>query len=397
MGEKRSNANGSWQGQSRKQREYDRYYDYGAYHGYGRLYGEGYRNSRFEIDIHQAVEPLIRQIKIYDNARQKLEKQGGTIIDLASLVAILSKEIRLKGDYGETKVALRDPVAVRSALFDIDYRLGYRLRLQVRELRSGMPGYYICRTVNVYLPGYNSLIVEDLYCSPGYPIPDKRFVRLMKNGKEESFLRLAPFRADIKKGIQDDEDQNRSMEHKTDRILYNLGRYVLGPAWHEDQFPGMQAADHLKLRYFPQVIELLYLELSGELCELRSQIDEDMLEVFQTMIPNPSILGFLKRLRDLNGAELSEIPKEGLAHYVSLQKAFSQFLSLEIPWGRRKAKMPLNVLLIGNFSRLDLVGKALSQSKNALKAKKRLEDQAQKIISLIIQKKRKVDALLGTG
>jgi hypothetical protein len=150
----------------------------------------------------------------------------------------------------------------------------------------------------------------------------------------------------------------------------------------------MQAADHFELTLFPQVIELLYLDLSGELCELRGRIDMDMLDFFQTTYSQPAILEFLKRLKDLNGAELNELPKEGLRNYVNLQKAFPHFLRIEIPWGKRKLKMPLNMLLLGNFSRLDLVGKALNHSKEALPAKKRLEKEVQKIIRMITEKKR---------
>ena len=374
-----SNYHRSWQ-----HRQYfgeDWYDEYEDYHGFDYGYGNGYSRGRFEIDLHEAVDPLIRQIKTYDEYRQIFEKQGGTIKNLATLSIILSKEICLEGCYGQTKVALTDPGAVRSALDDIDYGL----HLQVRELRSGMPCYYLCRIKDIYFSDYNSLVIEDLYCSPGYPMPDKRFVRLMKRGKEKSFLRLSPFREIIKKGIQNKKD--RSIERETDRILYNLGRYVLGPAWHEDQFPGMQAADHFGLTLFPQVIELLYLDLSGELCELRGRIDMDMLNFFQTTYSQPAILDFLKKLKDLNGAELNELPKEGLRNYVSLQKAFPHFLRIEIPWGKRKTKMPLNMLLLGNFSRLNLLGKALNHSNEAVSAKKRLEKEAEKIIRMITKKK----------
>ncbi|MBE9572442.1 MAG: hypothetical protein IMF11_17590 [Proteobacteria bacterium] len=368
---------------SRRNRKYpveDWYDEYEDYHGFGYGYEHGYR---FEIDLHEAIDPLIRQIKMYDNYRQIFEKQGGTFKDLATLSIILSKEICLEGCYGQTKVALTDPSKVRSALYDIDYGL----HLQVRELRSGMPCYYLCRIKDIYFSDYNSLVVEDLYCSPGYPMPDKRFVRLMKRGKEKSFLRLSPFREIVKKGIQNKKKKCRSIERETDRILYDLGRYVISPAWHEDQFPGMQAADHFDLTQFPRVIELLYLDLSGELCELRSQIDMAMLDFFQNTYPQPAILDFLKKLKDLNGAELNELLKEGLKNYVNLQKAFSHFLRIEIPWGKRKSKIPLNMLLLGNFSRLDLVGKAVNNSKEAVPAKKHLEKEARKNIRMITKKK----------
>jgi len=370
--------------QHRQYSEEDWHDEYDDYHGFAYGYGSFYRRRMFEINLHKAVDPLKRQIETYDEYRQKLEKHGGTIQDLPALSMILSREICLEGCYGETNVALTDPIKVRSALHDIDYDL----HLQVRELPSGMPGYYLCRIKDVYFSDYNSLVIEDLYCSPGYPMPDKRFVRLMKGGKEKSFLRLSPFREIIKEKIQNKKKKDRAIERETDKILFDLGRYVMGPAWHEDQFPGMQAADHFGLTWFPKVIELLYLDLSGELCELRSRIDTDMLDFFKNTYPQPAIFDFLTKLMDLNGAELNELPKEGLKNYVRLQKAFSHFLRMEIPWGKRKTKMPLNILLLGNFSRLDLLGKALKHNKEFESAKKRLEKEAQKIIQMITQKNR---------
>jgi len=380
MGKNISNYSRSWR--HRKYPVEDWYDEDEDYYGFGHGYQERFRHRKFE-DLHKAVDPLIRQLKTYDKSRQKLEKHGGHIKDFATLSNILSKEIYLEGYYGQTKVALTDPVALRSELYDIDSDL----HLQVRELHSGMPSYYLCRIKNVYFSDYHSLVIEDLYCSPGYPMPDKRFVRLMKAGKEKSFLRLSPFRKIIEKVLQDNKNQDLSIERETDKILYNIGRYVLSPAWHEDQFPGIQAADHFELTRIPRAIELLYLDLSGELCELRSRINSAMLDFFKNTYPQPAIFDFLKKLKDLNGAELNELPKEGLKNYVNLQKAFSHFLCIEIPWGKRKSKIPLSILLLGNFSRLDLVGKALNNSKEAVPAKKRLEKDAQKIIRMITKKK----------
>lgn len=378
MGNNISDYRRSWQNRKyRVEGGYDRFEDY---HGFDYGYEYGHRS---EIDLHEAVDPLIRQIKMYDNYRQEFEQHGGRIKDFAAISDILSQEMTLEGCYGPTKVKLTKPGGIKSGLYDIDSGL----HLQVRELRSGMPCYYLCRIKNIYYSSYNSLVVEDLYCSPGYPMPDKRFIRIMKSGKEKSFLRLSPFRETIRKRFQDKNKEKQSIERETDKMLYDLGRYVISPAWHEDQFPGMQAADNFNLTQFPQVIELLYLDLSGELCELRSQIDMAMLDFFQNTHPQPAIFDFLKKLKELNGAELNELPKEGLRNYVNLQKAFSHFLSIAIPWGRRKSKIPLNLLLLGNFSKLDLVGKALNNYNKAVPVKKRLEKEAWKNIHMITRKK----------
>jgi hypothetical protein len=387
MGKYISNDSRSW-----RHRNYpvENWYDEDEdYYGFEYGFGERFGHRRIEIDLHETVDPLIRQLKAYDESRQKLEKHGGTIKDFATISNNLSKEIYLEGYYEQAKVALTDPNKLRSELDDIDYGL----HLQVRELQSGMPCYYLCRIKDVYFSDYNSLVIEDLYCSPGYPMPDKRFVRLMMRGKEKSFLRLSPFRKIIEKTLQDNKNQDLSIERETDKILYNIGRYVLSPAWHEDQFPGIRAADHFELTRIPRAIELLYLDLSGELCELRSRIDSVMLDFFKNIYPQPAIFDFLEKLKDLNGAELNELPKEGLKNYVNLQKAFSHLLCIEIPWGKRKSKIPLNILLLGNFSRLELVGKALNNSKEAIPAKKRLEKEAEKIIQTITQKKENKEEL----
>ncbi|BBO80662.1 hypothetical protein DSCO28_12280 [Desulfosarcina ovata subsp. sediminis] len=380
MAKNASGTHRSWQTAiSRRKYGFD---DFGDDPAFGHWYTSGYRSGRIKIDPYEAVKPLIRHLEIYDRLRQKIERQGGIIEELEALIVVLTQKICLEGYFGKTSVALTDPTAVRSALYDIDDTL----RLQARELRSGMTGYYICRIVDIYYADFNSLIVEDLYCSPGYPMPDKRFVRLMRGGRETSFLRLSPYRSQIEKRIEAQQDPEHPWEAEPDQLQYDLGRYVLNPAWHEDQYPGMHAADHFELRKFPQAIELLYMELSGELCELRGQLDPKENDILQSTVSHPFLFGFLKMLEELNGTELNELPKEGLIHYINLQKAFSEFLGIEIPWGRHKTKMSLNTLLLSNFSRLDLVGKALKKSETALEAKRQLEATAQKIMRMATQK-----------
>ena len=45
--------------------------------------------------------------------------------------------------------------------------------MDVRQLDSRMPVYFLCRLRKDYWSEY-SLIVEDLYRSPGYPLTDER-------------------------------------------------------------------------------------------------------------------------------------------------------------------------------------------------------------------------------
>ena len=163
----------------------------------------------------------------------------------------------------------------------------FDLHMNIRMLDTGMPVYYICRVERDYWMEY-SLIVEDLYRSPSYTWQDDRFAKLMYMGHEIYFLRLSLFRKSLTELLSDQEN-GIADKREVDEYIYRLGRYIFQAAWHEDQRPGMLTAEHFGLAKFYHAIELLYLCLSGELCQLRSTIDDRLLSFFEKAYPQPAI------------------------------------------------------------------------------------------------------------
>lgn len=330
-------------------------------------YEYGYTQN---VDCHEALAPLIKRMQWYDTARLDLEREGGAIADLKNITTTLNTPMTLRGRYACKEVRLTDQGSLRGILWDIDTDL----HLDVRLRATGMPAYYLCRTRADYWSEY-SLIVEDLYMSPGYPVTDERFINLMHAGHEVFFLRLSPFR-DGAQAMSNSEDDTA-----TDALLYSLGRHVFQAAWHEDQRLGIMAANHLELTSFRYAIELLYLCLGAELCELRGAVTERMLKFFEAVYPQPAIRAFLKMLATLDGGALNELPQRARQHYKRLLAAFSQFLATEIPWGARPQQMPLWKVLYGNFSRLDAIGSALRQDPALVRASTKLDRAAVAVVS----------------
>lgn len=335
--------------------------------------------SGMEIDANVSLEPLIRQVRHYDELRLKLEKQGGQIADLEKISNTLSKVITLKGRFGNVEAALTDPRSVRQMLFEVG---GFDLHMEVRRLQTEMPVYYFCRIRRDFWSEY-TLIVEDLYRSPEYPVLDDRFVKLMSGGHEAYHLRLSQFRGGVTGLIKKEEEEEVSSS-QIDEMLYNLGRNVFQAAWHEDQRPAVLAATHFELPKFRNAVELLYICLSGELCELRSVVDERLLSFFVTIYPQPAMHAFLSLLTRLDGGSINEMPQKAAKLYSKLSKAFGRFLRTEIPWGSRKVRMPVYKLIFGNFTRLDLVAADARQNETLQKTAGQLEEESQLVVDGIV-------------
>ena len=334
------------------------------------------RNTR------KALQPLLSCLQDYDTLRRRLEQWGGTPDDFARVADLLNDKIALRSHYTKHSPSLTDQASLRRALTDVG---GFNLRLDIRQLDTGMPVYYICRTRNDYWSEY-SLIVEDIYLSPGYVMTEERFVKLMDFGHESYYLRLAQFREQIEEML---DAENKGSGHtnnewQVDDLLYSLGRHVFQAAWHEDQRPGMLAATHFGLENFRHAIELLYLCLSGELCELRSAVDGRMLQFFQAIYPQPALHAFLKMLPHLDGGVLNEFPDKALKLYAMLAKAFGEFIAVEVPWGPNQNEMPLYKLLFANLNRLHLVADPLHGNETLQKAVNRIEEKAQGVILNIL-------------
>lgn len=322
------------------------------------------------VDCREALASLIKRLEWYDTARLGLEREGGAIADLKNITTILNTPMTLRGRSASKAVRLTDRGSLRAILWDIDPDL----HLDVRLRGTGMPAYYLCRTRADYWSEY-SLIVEDLHMSPGYPVTDERFINLMHAGHEVFFLRLSPFRDGAQVMLDSEDDAT------IDALLYSLGRHVFQAAWHEDQRLGIMAANHLELTSFRNAIELLYLCLGAELCELRGAVDERMLRFFEAVYPQPAIRAFLKRLATLDGGALNELPQQARQHYKGLLAAFSRFLATEIAWGARSQQIPLWKVLYGNFSRLESIGSVLRQGPELVRASTTLDRAAIAVLS----------------
>jgi hypothetical protein len=332
-----------------------------------------------EEDAKIVLDPLLQQIRYYDELRMKLEKRGGDLSVLHEISEALSKEFSITDPFGDVlHASLVETEQLHQMLF---FAGRFEVRLSIRQTDAGMPVYYLCRIHQDIWSEY-SLIVEDLYCSPGYPTIDDRFVKLMVGGHERYHLRLSQFRKSLAKMLL---SQNETSEQKVDEILYTAGRHIYHAAWHEDQLPAVLCALHFSLPKFKQAVELLYVCLSGELCELRGTIDDHLLQFFRKVDFQPAIAEFLKLLKVLEGSTINEIPDKALKLYCRLNQAFSRFLRIDVSWGEGQVPVPLYKLVFANFSRLNLVGHALKKNKTLARARQQLESEALAIMDEILR------------
>jgi hypothetical protein len=328
----------------------------------------------------QALEPLLCTLREYDALRIQLECEGGRISDFGRITQILTREIHLTGLYHEYVCKLANQPGLRTALGDVG---NYDTHLQVRRLGTGMPVYYLSRTDQDYWSEY-SLIVEDFYLSPGYPMEDERLARVMFVGHDTRYLRLSAFRDKTREMLKS-QIKCDPAEYDVDDLLYTMGRHIFQAAWHDDQRPAMLVAAHFNLPAFRQAVELLYLCLSGELCELRSAANPEMYRFLEVVYPQPAIRDFLNALSTLDGGAINELPQKALKLYAALGGAFSRFVRIEVPWGFRATHAPLYKLVFGNLSHLDRVGAALKSNPDVAQAAKSLESHAQRAIEDLVR------------
>jgi hypothetical protein len=248
----------------------------------------------------------------------------------------------------------------------------------VRQLATRLPVYYLCRLVRRYRSHYD-LVLEDLYMSPGYPLPDERFVNLMRRGHELYHLRLSPFRQKAEQIL------GKKKANHVDELLGEVGNHIFQAAWHDDQRLGVMVAQHLKLPAFLQAIEVLYLCLSGELCEIRTAATEQVLLFFEAAYPQPAIHQFLKLLLSLEGGALTGLTQQALELYGQLSQAFNRFLTGKIRWGFRQETVSLQKLVFGNFSRLDQLAARIKDSPEVREAAEILESAAQDVVAALVR------------
>ncbi len=348
-----------------------------AFSGHGQTWTRPGRD-----ELRPALSGLLIQLKRYDDLRLRLERQGGTVPELSALGDLLKETVALTPAGRTQEVNLVDPLGLAQAL-----RLAHwNLHLEVRLKPSRLPVYYLCRIETDYWSEY-SLLVEDYHLSPGYPLPDPRFARLMRSGHERHFLRLSPLRAGVAGLLAAGEKAQGTATHRepaVDAQLYLLGRHVFQAAWHQDQQVGIMLARHLGLQRFAEAVELLYLCLGGELCELRGAVDQFMLRCFEGPYPQGALRGFLGLLPGLEGGRLNDLPKLALGLYANLSRAFSRLLACEAPWGGERLPTPLWKLVYANLGRLELVAAALAQAPAVRRAGQDLERSAGQVIDELI-------------
>jgi hypothetical protein len=332
----------------------------------------GYR--RQVIDLARTLEPLLAHLRRYDAHRVELETKGGRLRDLKHLTEIFRREIPIQGRFREYQVSLINQTGMRDMLRDVG---DFDLYLDLRQLDTRLPVYYLCRLHRLYRFDYD-LVLEDLYVSPGYPLTDARFVKLMRQGHEVYHLRLSPFRSKTEKMLAGMKNP------QVDDLLSKVGRHIFQAAWHEDQRLGVMVAQEFGLPLFHQAIEVLYLCLSGELCEIRGAVDETVFRFFREVYPQPAIHGFLKLLPRLEGGDLTRLTQEALALYAKLSQAFKRFLSLKVEWGFRQDLVPLQKLVFANFSRLHQVAGPLAKDPEVDVAKEVLEHEAGEVAAAML-------------
>jgi hypothetical protein len=254
-------------------------------------YRYDYESSRGEkkVDVEEALEPLVQQLRLYDSLRVELEEHGGGLELLAKIVQSLGTKISIQSAYRNESVSLTEGEKLREALREFHYSI----RLDVRRLETNMPVYYLFRTKQDPWSQYN-FVIEDFYMSPGYPLPEERFVRLMRAGHEVYYLRMSQFRKEVQRIL---ERHGKVGGSDVDDCLYRVGRYVLQATWHEDQRVGLAVAYLLRLEHFRTAIELLYLVLTAELCELRGAVEPNMSEFFRQPILRRPFKPFWKSCR----------------------------------------------------------------------------------------------------
>jgi hypothetical protein len=352
------------------------YRDETDYHG---GYGGNYYGPK-DIDVKTVLAPLINQIRKVDKIRLMLEQKGGKFSDLRFMTSLLKEEFTIEGHFDKHKVSLTNHTALNHLISDISHNL----HLQIRRLpTNGLPVFHIVRTRNDYWSEY-SIVLEDIYRSDGYIIPDERFVKLMHyTGHEVYYLRMSPFFNKTQEVVSKTvfEDMPRSV----DRVLYSIGSSIMASAWHDDQRVAILCAKLFGMKSFMNAIELLYLALNSDLCEIRSMFDKESVTIFfNSIYPQPSILTFLDLLASADGDALNNIPKLAQRCYLSLSKKFNGFLAKEVIYGNYGMKSPIYKVLFGNLSRLDTVYESLEKDDELSDNIKELERVSELAIEEII-------------
>lgn len=329
-------------------------------------YGYCY-NSRPVYD-RKHLDPLFDVLKEYDSVRMKLREKGGRFLDLENLSNILQREINLK-EGAAPDLSLINQKALKRTLGHFE---NGDLVLDIRQQEYGLPLYYICKVQNDYHSTYNS-VVEDLYISPDYTFTDPRLVKLMDWGHQYIFLRLSPYRG---KFISACKKELKSDDMNFDKQLSRIGSQVLQYAWNEDQNIGIHCSEKFGLPVFRRAVELVYLCLTADLCDLRSNTDTIFLKFFDQVYQQPAILGFLQGIQNANDLPVMSLQQKARISYTNLLRIFNKLLTCKVVWGAARQAIPLYKLVFANMFRLDLVWQEIENNQSVRDAAGQLEETA---------------------
>lgn len=335
--------------------------------------------------VAERLAPLFKYLRKLDTERSTLEQHGGSITNLERISQILNHVFHLESTTGmDRPCRLSDPRDLRSIIGECS---DYTVHLEIRTRHHGIPVYYCCRTRQDVFTEY-SLVVEDYYRSPSYPMDDERFVSLRLRGREEYFLRLSQFRAAVNRMLGEGNPSAGdgchyavdSNHYAVDSCLYAAGRWVFSAAWHESQRPARLVARCFGLDSFERAVECLHLILTSDPCELRARVDDKLIRFFDEVYPQDSIRTYLRMLTGMCGVELDATWRKALGLQRELTIQYRQFLETEVKWGVLKSDIPLWKIVYGNYGRMDVIGGTLRSSRVLQRASEHLEKKAYELI-----------------
>lgn len=315
--------------------------------GYG---GAWHTHDGFDME---GLTLLTEQLEQYETLRRTLEYKGGNLFLIRKITRLLNEKIPIGGPGVMDEAALSEPERLRAAL----RKAGQTdIKFTVRRLTHGLPAYYVARTHRDWW-GVYSLIVEDIHLSPGYPLLDPRFARIMTFGKERYHLRLSVFRPQVTALFK---DAGTHCGRLSDTLLYDLGRCIFQGTWHTDQRFIFVFSDIFDLPALRHIIELVYLSLSCDLSMLRRFMRPSMRQFFAACYGNPGITRLLEKLDVMSGVEMSAMSQRALDVYQRISSAINEALSTPIKWTSSwQDSLPFWKIAVANVGRLDIVAKQL--------------------------------------
>ncbi|MBT3933433.1 MAG: hypothetical protein HOF35_04160 [Bacteroidetes bacterium] len=284
-------------------------------HYYGNDYYSSYNYDYRKImsNLHELRNVLTN----YDRLREKLEKEGGNLDTLKHLNYCLTKKIVIDRNYPRD-CSLTEISSIINWLDD------YNIYLDVRRMEdTGLPIYLLARASETN----DKIIIETFYQSKGYPVIDRRYLKLVHFGKERHFINMSVFRKSAKEIYKLDDNE-------IDELLVKIANLYFIPCWHIDQRIPFLISDMFKLKYFKSALELLYLILLGDLSTIRSNYNSEINVFFKLVYPQKAINRLSKKLNTLNGDGLVDLNRKALIHYKNLQKIFNQLLILDVNNGQ---------------------------------------------------------------